>query len=101
MPLPANIASFVGILRKARVVTLTAQRTGAMEFHLRASAPDENAARAIEETLRADLTLAALAEAKRPDVAALLKKAEVTREGLMVDVRFSAPDDAAARLLGM
>lgn len=101
MPLTGNVANFLGILRKARVVTLTVRRSGALEFDLKASAPDENAARAIEETLRADLTLAAVGEAKRPDVAARLKKAEVTRDGLMVEVRFSAPDDVAGRLLGL
>ena len=101
LPLPGNVANFLGILRKARLVTLTVRRSGALEFDLKASAPDENAARAIEETLRADLTLAAVAEAKRPDVAALLKKASVTRDGLDVEVRFAATDESAARLLGM
>lgn len=101
LPIPGNVTNFLSILRKARWIALTVQRNGALRFDLRATAPNEQAARAIEETLRADLTLAAAGEARRPEVAAVLKKAEVTRDGLGVEVRFSASDQTAARLFGL
>jgi hypothetical protein len=51
--------------------------------------------------LRADLTLAAAAEAKRADVAAALRAARVTRTDREVRVTLAVNDDVAGRLFSM
>jgi hypothetical protein len=101
LPLTGNAANLTGILRKAQFVTLTARTAAGLAFELRAFAPDANAASAIEETLRADLTLAAAGEAKRADVAMALRSAQVTRADREVHVALTASDDVAGRLLAM
>jgi hypothetical protein len=101
LPLAGNAANLARILRKAEFVTLTARTSAGLVLELRAIAPDSNAASAIEETLRADLTLAAAAEAKRADVAAALRAARVTRTDREVRVTLAVNDDVAGRLFSM
>jgi hypothetical protein len=99
LPLTGNAANLTGILRKAEFVMLTVRTGVGLSLELRALAPDANAASAIEETLRADLTLAAAGEAKRADVAKALHSAEVTRAGREVRVTLTVGDEVAGRLL--
>jgi hypothetical protein len=98
LPLTGNAANLAGILRKAEFLTRTA---AGLVLELRASAPDANAARAIEETLRADLTLAASSQAKRADVARALRSAEVTRADREARVTLAMSEEVAGRLLAM
>jgi hypothetical protein len=99
LPLTGNAANLAGILRRAHFVTLTARTSAGLSLELRALAPDVDLARAIEETLRADLTLAAAGEAKRADVAGALRSAQVTRAEREVRVTLTMSDDVAGRLL--
>jgi hypothetical protein len=101
LPLTGNAASLTHILRKAEFVTLMVRAGAGLTLALRAVAPDEKAASAIEETLRADLTLAAAAEAKRADVAAALRSAQVTRTGREMLVTLTISDDVAGRLFAL
>ncbi len=101
LPLTGNAASFVGILRKAQFVTLTARMGAGLALDLRALAPDANTAQVIEETLRADLTLAAAGEAKHADVAGALRSAQVMRTDREVHVTITVSDDVAGRLFAM
>lgn len=101
LPLTGNAANMVGILRKAEFVTLTVRTGAGLALELRAIAPDANAASAIEETLRADLTLAAAGEAKHADVAAAMRAAQVTRVDREVRVTLAVSDDVAGRLFAM
>ncbi len=101
LPLTGNAANLAGILRKAEFVTLTARTGAGLALDLRASAPDANAAQAIEETLRADLTLAAAGEAKHADVAGALRSAQVTRADREVHVTLTVSDDVAGRLFAI
>jgi hypothetical protein len=80
---------------------LTARTGAGLWLELRALAPDANAASAIEETLRADLTLAAAGEAKRADVAGALRSAGVSRADREVRVTLTVSDDVAGRLFAM
>jgi hypothetical protein len=89
-PLSGNFASAIGILRKATFYTVAARIGESVSVDLRATAPDENAARAIEETLRADFTLAAAGESKHPDIVAALRSAKVDRDGVNVHVTLIA-----------
>jgi hypothetical protein len=101
LPLTGNAANLTRILRQAQFVTLTARTGAGLSLELRGLAPDVNAASAIEETLRADLTLAAAGEAKRPDVAEALRSAQVTRADREVRVTLTVSGDVAGRLLAM
>lgn len=101
LPLTGNAANLTGILCKAQFFTLTARTGDGLSLELRALAPDANAARAIEETLRADLTLAAAGEAKRVDVAAALRSAQVARADREVRVTLTVSDEVAGRLFAM
>jgi hypothetical protein len=58
-----------------------------------------DAARNIEETVCADITLAAAAEARQADLAKLLRSIQVDREDRSVRITLSADQDAAAKLL--
>jgi hypothetical protein len=98
LPLTGNAANLAGILRKAEFVTLTVRTGAGLALELRAFAPNANAASAIEETLRADLTLAAAGEAKRADVAGALRAAQVTRVDRESRVTLTVSDDVAGRL---
>jgi hypothetical protein len=101
LPLTGNAANLTRILRKANLVTLTVRTGSGLALELQASAPSGNAARAIEETLRADFTLAAAAEAKRVDVAAALKSIQISRTNGEVRVTLAVSDEVAHRLLQM
>jgi hypothetical protein len=101
LPIAGNVANLLAILRNATFVTVTAQIATDVALELRASARDENAARAIEETFRADLTLAAAGEAKREDFASALRRAHVSRADREVRVSLELTADAAARLLAI
>jgi hypothetical protein len=102
-PLPAagNVANLIAILRNATFITLTARAgTDDVAFELRAFARDENAARAMEETLRADLTLAAAGEARQAGLAKALTAAQVSRAGGDVRLSIRLTNDDAAQLFG-
>jgi hypothetical protein len=101
LPLTGNIATAAQILQRAQFVTITARTSPGLALELRAMAPDETAARAIEETLRADFTLAAAGEAKRPVAASALRAIQVSRAANQVAVSLTLSDDAAARLLAL
>jgi hypothetical protein len=101
LPLTGNALNLAAILRKAQFVTLTARTGAGLSLELRALAPDADAASAIEETLRADLTLAAAGEAKRTDVAGALRAAQVTRTDREVRVTLILSDGVAGRLFAM
>lgn len=101
LPLSGNAANLTAILRKADFLTLTAQTGSGIVLELRASAPSDSAARAIEETLRADFTLAAAGESKQPELAAALRSVQVSRMDRDVRVTLAANDEIAARLMAM
>jgi hypothetical protein len=100
-PLIGNAANLARILRNADFVTLTAEVDSEVALELRALTREENAARAIEETLRADLTLAAAGEAKQPGIARALGAAQVTRAGKDVRVSLVLSAGDATRLFAL
>lgn len=101
LPFSGNAANLAAILRKANFVTLTARTNAGLALELRASAPDVNAARDIEETLRADVTLGAAGEARRPDIAAALRSIQVTRVDREVRLALSVSNETAEKLFGL
>ena len=101
LPIAGNVANLLAILRNATFITLAARVHDDVAFELRASARDENAARAMEETLRADLTLAAAGEARHPDLAKALTAAQVSRADGGVRVSIRLTNDDAVRLFGI
>ena len=101
LPFSGNAASLASVLRKANFVTLTARTTTGLALELRALAPDVNAARDIEETLRADVTLGAAGEARRQDIAAALRSIQVTRADREVRVALTVSNETAEKLFGL
>ena len=101
LPFSGNAANLAGILRKATFVTLTARTNAGLALELRALAPDVDAAQAIEETLRADVTLGAAGEARRPDIAAALRSIQVTRNDREVRLALAVSNETAEKLFGL
>jgi hypothetical protein len=97
LPLTGNVAELARILRKAEFLTLTARTGTGLAVELRAWARDAERARAIEETLRADFTLAAAGESRRPDIAAALRGVQVTRMDGEVLVAVAANEQVASQ----
>lgn len=99
LPLSGNAENLARVFRNAAFVTLTARLRNDVTVEVRASARSESAARFMEETLRADLTLAAAAEQKQPALAGALRSVQVTRAGSEVVLDLTLSAQAAARLL--
>jgi hypothetical protein len=99
LPLTGNAANLAAILRKAEFVTLSARDSAALALQLRAAARDVNSAAAIEETLRADLTLAAAGESRHADLAAALRSADVSRQDREVTLSISLSNQIAGQVI--
>jgi hypothetical protein len=90
LPLTGNLANANNLLRDADYTTLSAQLHDTAELALTAQCPTpENACR-FEQSLRAIVTLAAAASARRPEVAALLHGVRIHREDKIVYANVTA-----------
>jgi hypothetical protein len=98
-PLSGNAANLNQLLHHAESATVTASFDQGLALEVTAIGRTADAARNIEETVRADITLAAAAEARQPDLAKLLRSIRIDREDRSVRITLSADQDAAAKLL--
>jgi hypothetical protein len=98
-PLSGNAANLNQLLRNAESASVTASFSSGLALEVTAIGRTSDAARNIEETVRADITLAAAAEARQPDLAKLLRSIRIDREDRSVRIALSADQDAAAKLL--
>jgi len=97
--LTGNAANLNQILRNSETITIAANLGAGLALAVTAIGRSASAARSIEETLRADITLAAAAEARHPDFARLLHSIQIDRDDWTVRITLSADADAAAKLI--
>ena len=99
LPLTGNAANLNRLLRECEHAAMTLRLNGSVELALTAAGRTTDAAREVEETLRATITLAAAGEASRPDVAALLRSIRLTREDRTVRASVSAAPNQVMKLV--
>jgi hypothetical protein len=99
LPLSGNAANLTRLLRNTEFTTVTGNVDSGLALEITAIGRTADAARNIEETVRADVTLAAAAEARHPDVAQLLQSIRIDRQDRNVRISLSADQDAAAKLI--
>lgn len=99
LPLTGNAANWSHLMQNAESVTAAAKFDSGLALAITALGRTANSARTIEETLRADVTLAAAAEARQPSLAKLLRSVRIDRDDRTVRIAVTADADAAAQLL--
>jgi len=99
LPLSGNLANLNRILRAAEWTALTARIDAGLELRATAACATSEGARQIEESVRGLISLAAVSLARQPDLATLLRAAEVSRENTTVRVSLPVPGAQAARLI--
>jgi len=98
LPLGGNAANLNRLLRNSEFAAISGRLDSQIELAATALGRTPDAARQVEETMRAAITLAAAAEARQPELAALLKSIQITRDGRTVRAAVSASPDAAQKL---
>jgi hypothetical protein len=99
LPLSGNAANLNRLLRNSEFAAVTAALGPPIRIEFTAIGHTPDAARDVEETLRAVLALMAMAEKRGSDVAALLGAVEIRREDRTVHASVSTTADAVAKLL--
>ena len=100
LPLSGNYANLNRLLLEVEYAVLSVNLDGECRFRLVAESRGEAAAQRFEQTLRAMLSLAAMAEARHAELAGALNAAAVHREGRKIDAQLSGSMDTIASLLG-
>jgi hypothetical protein len=101
LPLAGNAANVNRLLRDTEYAAVTVKLTNSVEIDFDATGRTAEAARQVEDTLRAVITLAAAGEARKPDVVALLRAIQLTRDDRKVRASLAAPADGAQKLLDL
>lgn len=100
LPLSGNAANLSRLLRNCEYATVAVRLGSDVELTATAVGRNADAARQVEETLRAAITLGGAAEARGSALATMLKSIELGREGETVRVRFTTSMVTAEKLLG-
>ena len=100
-PLTGNAANLNRLLQLTEYATLGVRLGSRIDLEAAGAGRTPEAARNLEETLRALFSLAAAAAAREPDLTALLGSVQVRREGLTVRATLSAAPEQAGRILGL
>ena len=93
LPLTGNAANLSRLLRDCEHAAVTVHLNSTIDLMLTATGRTPEAARQVEETLRATITLTTATESRRPDVVALLKSIRLTRQDRNVQAALSATPD--------
>jgi hypothetical protein len=93
LPLSGDAANLNRFLRLADFATLGLRLEAPMQLDAAAQCPTPDAARHLEESLRAFLSLAALGVSRQPQLAAMLHAVDVRREANTVRVSLTAPGE--------
>jgi hypothetical protein len=99
LPLSGDAANINRFLRLANFAAVGLHIEPPLQLDLMAQCPTPEAARHLEETLRAFFSLLAATLARQPDLAALLRAAEVSSEANTVHGSMAVPADTMPRLL--
>lgn len=100
LPLSGNYANLNRLLRDVEYVCLSARLAGNCRLQLTAESGSEAGAERFEQTLRAMLSLAAMAEARHEELAGALNRAVVRRDGNRINAELSGSLETVAKLLG-
>ncbi|MGP8245926.1 MAG: hypothetical protein ACLQVN_15575 [Bryobacteraceae bacterium] len=100
LPLSGNYANLNRLLSDVEYACLSVRVGGGCRLQLTAESRGEAAAQRFEQTLRAMLSLAAMAEARHPQLAGAWNGAVVRREGRKIDAELSGSMETVANLLG-
>jgi len=98
-PLNGNAANLNRLLHHAESATVTASFDSGLALEVTALGRTDDDARNIEESVRADVTLAAAAESRQPDLAKLLRSVKIDRDDRSVRITVSADEDAATKMI--
>ena len=98
LPVAGNAANLNRLLRDTEYAAIALRIGSGIEIEATAAGRTAEAGREFEENLRAILSLAAAANARQPDLAALIHSIQIRREDGTVRVSFSGGADAAASL---
>ena len=93
LPLTGNSRNLNLLLRNLEYAALAGDLTASLDLRLTALGRNEQAAREFEENLRGILSLTSAAEARRPQIAALLRSVQVRRSGATTTVSVRVPPD--------
>jgi hypothetical protein len=98
LPLTGNAENLNHLIQNSESITMTANIDSGLDLAILALGRTDNSARTIEESFRAEVTLAAAAESRRPDLARLLKSIQIDRAGRTVRITLSTDAAAAVKL---
>ena len=99
LPVTGNAANLNRLLRDTEYAALAARIGSRIEIEAIAVGRTAEAGREVEENLRAILSLTAAANARQPDLVALIHSIQLRREDRTVRVALSGSLDAAASIL--
>jgi hypothetical protein len=98
-PLTGNAANLNRFLHYTDYTVLTADLASQAAIQVTATARNPEAATRFEESLRAWVSLAGVAAARQPELAAVLQSVQIRRDGTVVHAALTAAPDAIAKLL--
>jgi len=101
LPVTGNAANLNRLLLDTEYAAITARIGSQIDIEATAIGRTAEAGREFEENLRAIFTLTAAANARRPDLVALIRSIQIRREDGTVRATFSGGPDALASLLGL
>jgi len=101
LPVAGNAANLNRLLRNTEYAAIGVRLGSGIEIEAIAAGRTAEAGREFEENLRAILSLAAAADARQPDLVALIHSIQIRREDGTVRAVLSGGPDAVARLLGL
>ncbi len=101
LPLSGNLANLNHLLRNAEYVTVAVSVGSGLALAATIVGRTAASARDIEETVRAEITLGAAAEARQPYLARLLRSIQIDRDDRVVRLNLTADYDAAEKLFSM
>ena len=99
LPLEGNLANANNLVTLADSLTLSLALRNVVDLELTSRCPSPATAAEFERRLRALLSLAIAANARRPEIAALLRSVQLRREESIVHAALSAPPAALGSLL--
>jgi hypothetical protein len=99
LPVAGNAANLNRLLRNTEYAAISARIGSAIEIEATAVGRTAQAGREFEENLRAILSLTAAANARQPDLVALIRSIRISRQDRTVHAAFSGGADAADQLL--
>ena len=101
LPLSGNAANINRLMRNMDFAAITLRVQSDIQLGLAARGRSAESALHFEQTLRAFLTMAAAADAREPDVAALLRSVQIRRDERDIRAEISADPALAQKVLAL